>query len=185
MIPFFAFPPEVRRVIYTTNAIESLHMQLRKIIKTRGHFPSDEAAIKLHVARASQHPRRQGTIGEGVEGGHEPVRRHVRRPVHRCDCVNPASHTEFRTGPPSHAAEVKLLQAAQKSELPRALPLNRAVGTLPLPHPQGTQERIWRHSLPGQPVITDGPTVQEDVTPREPAEARQASLSTGRHGRLG
>jgi len=47
VIPFFAFPPEVRRIIYTTNAIESLHMQLRKIIKTRGHFPSDEAATKL------------------------------------------------------------------------------------------------------------------------------------------
>lgn len=47
VIPFFAFPPEVRRVIYTTNVIESLNMQLRKIIKTRGHFPSDEAATKL------------------------------------------------------------------------------------------------------------------------------------------
>jgi putative transposase len=47
VIPFFAFPPEVRRVIYTTNIIESLHMQLRKIIKNRGHFPSDEAATKL------------------------------------------------------------------------------------------------------------------------------------------
>ena len=47
MIPFFVFPPEVRRVIYTTNVIESLHMQLRKIIKTRGHFPNDDAAIKL------------------------------------------------------------------------------------------------------------------------------------------
>lgn len=47
VIPFFAFAPEVRRVIYTTNAIESLHMQLRKIIKNRGHFPSDEAATKL------------------------------------------------------------------------------------------------------------------------------------------
>jgi putative transposase len=47
VIPFFAFPPEVRRIIYTTNMIESLHMQLRKIIKNRGHFPSDEAAIKL------------------------------------------------------------------------------------------------------------------------------------------
>jgi transposase-like protein len=44
VIPFFAFPPEVRRVIYTTNAIESVHAQLRKIIKTRGHFPSDDAA---------------------------------------------------------------------------------------------------------------------------------------------
>jgi len=47
VIPFFAFPPDIRRILYTTNAIESLHMQLRKIIKTRGHFPSDEAASKL------------------------------------------------------------------------------------------------------------------------------------------
>lgn len=47
VIPFFAFPPEVRRVIYTTNAIESIHARLRKIIKTRGHFPSDDAATKL------------------------------------------------------------------------------------------------------------------------------------------
>jgi putative transposase len=47
VIPFFAFPPEVRRVVYTTNAIESVHSRLRKIIKTRGHFPSDAAASKL------------------------------------------------------------------------------------------------------------------------------------------
>ena len=45
--PFLAFPTEVRRVIYTTNSIESLNYQLRKIIKTRGHFPTDDAAIKL------------------------------------------------------------------------------------------------------------------------------------------
>ena len=45
--PFLAFPPEVRRIIYTTNAIESLNYQLRKIIKNWGHFPSDDAAIKL------------------------------------------------------------------------------------------------------------------------------------------
>ena len=47
VIPFFAFPPEIRRVIYTTHALESVHAQLRTIIKTRGHFPNDEAAIKL------------------------------------------------------------------------------------------------------------------------------------------
>ncbi len=47
VIPFFAFPPAVRRVIYTTNAIESVNARLRKIIKTRGHFPSDDAATKL------------------------------------------------------------------------------------------------------------------------------------------
>ena len=47
VIPFFAFPPAIRRVIYTTNAIESINARLRKIIKTRGHFPSDDAATKL------------------------------------------------------------------------------------------------------------------------------------------
>ncbi|PQA78375.1 IS256 family transposase [Rhodoferax sp. TS-BS-61-7] len=47
VIPFFAFPPHIRRVIYTTNAIESVNARLRKIIKTRGHFPSDDAASKL------------------------------------------------------------------------------------------------------------------------------------------
>jgi transposase-like protein len=47
VIPFFAFPPQIRRVIYTTNAIESINSQLRKIIKSRGHFPSDDAARKL------------------------------------------------------------------------------------------------------------------------------------------
>jgi putative transposase len=47
VIPFFAYPLDVRRVLYTTNAIESLHMQLRKVTKNRGHFPNDGAATKL------------------------------------------------------------------------------------------------------------------------------------------
>ena len=46
-VPFLAFPPEVRRIIYTTNSIESLNYQLRKIIKNRGHFPNDDAVVKL------------------------------------------------------------------------------------------------------------------------------------------
>lgn len=45
--PAFAYPPEIRRILTTTNAIESLHSQLRKIIKSRSHFPTDEAATKL------------------------------------------------------------------------------------------------------------------------------------------
>ena len=47
VIPFFAFAPEVRRIIYTTNAIESLHSGIRKTIRNKGHFPNDEAASKL------------------------------------------------------------------------------------------------------------------------------------------
>jgi putative transposase len=46
-IPFLAFPEAVRRIIYTTNAIESLNYQLRKVTKARGHFPSDDAVVKL------------------------------------------------------------------------------------------------------------------------------------------
>lgn len=47
VIPFFAFPEEVRRIIYTTNAIEALNSKLRRAVRARGHFPSDEAATKL------------------------------------------------------------------------------------------------------------------------------------------
>ncbi len=47
IIPFFAFPPDIRKVIYTTNAVESLNMTLRKVIKTRAAFPTEEAALKL------------------------------------------------------------------------------------------------------------------------------------------
>ena len=47
IIPFFAYPGEIRKVIYTTNTIESLNMSLRKIIKMRGSFPNEDAAMKL------------------------------------------------------------------------------------------------------------------------------------------
>ncbi len=47
VIPFLAFAPEIRKIIYTTNAIESLHSQVRKSVRTRGHFPSAQAATKL------------------------------------------------------------------------------------------------------------------------------------------
>jgi len=47
VIPLFAFPPDIRKMIYTTNAVESLNRSLRKIIKTRGSLPNDEAATKL------------------------------------------------------------------------------------------------------------------------------------------
>lgn len=47
MIPFLDYPPEVRRLIYTTNSIEALNSKIRRAVRTRGHFPSDEAAAKL------------------------------------------------------------------------------------------------------------------------------------------
>jgi putative transposase len=47
VVPFFAFPEAVRRIVYTTNAIEALHSKLRRAVRTRGHFPNDDAAMKL------------------------------------------------------------------------------------------------------------------------------------------
>ena len=47
VVPFYAFPAEVRRILYTTNAIESLNAKLRRAVRARGHFPTDDAALKL------------------------------------------------------------------------------------------------------------------------------------------
>jgi putative transposase len=83
-IPFLEFPPAVRKIIYTTNAAESLNYQLRKIIKNRGHFPNDEAVVKLlwlairdiedkrarERARQAGRPKNERTApGKLVEGG--------------------------------------------------------------------------------------------------------------------
>ena len=55
IIPLFGYPPEIRKVIYTTNAIESLNMSLRKVTKNRGSFPNDEAAFKLLYLALAKH----------------------------------------------------------------------------------------------------------------------------------
>ena len=60
--PFFAFPDEIRKIIYTTNAVESLNMSLRKIIKTRGSFPNEEAALKLLYLALRNHSKRWSTV---------------------------------------------------------------------------------------------------------------------------
>lgn len=65
VVPFFAFPEAVRRIIYTTNAIEALNSKLRRAVRTRGHFPSDDAAMKLlylvlnHAAEDWKRPPRE------------------------------------------------------------------------------------------------------------------------------
>jgi putative transposase len=62
VVPFLAFPPEIRKVIYTTNALESLNYQLRKVTRNRGHFPNDDALIKLLylAVRNMEKKNRQG-----------------------------------------------------------------------------------------------------------------------------
>lgn len=70
VIPFFQFPEEIRRVIYTTNAVESLHMSLRKVTKNRGSFPSEEAAFKLLYLAL----RNAGKRWKSVQGWREAMR---------------------------------------------------------------------------------------------------------------
>ncbi len=68
-IPFLDYPPELRRIVYTTNAIESINYQLRKVTKTRGHFPSDEAAMKLlYLGLRNISSKRGGESGTGTWG---------------------------------------------------------------------------------------------------------------------
>jgi putative transposase len=62
IIPFFAFPAEIRKVIYTTNAVESLNMSLRKVIKTRGSFPNEEAALRLLWLALRNHSKKWSTV---------------------------------------------------------------------------------------------------------------------------
>ncbi len=68
--PLFAFPPEIRKIVYTTNAVESLHRTLRKVIKTRGSFPNEEAARKLLYLALRHVSQKWGPLPNGKEALH-------------------------------------------------------------------------------------------------------------------
>jgi transposase-like protein len=64
-VPFLDFPPELRRVVYTTNAIESLNAQFRRGVRNRGHFPNEQAALKvLYLIATRRRPNRQDLTGQ-------------------------------------------------------------------------------------------------------------------------
>jgi putative transposase len=68
-IPFLDYPPELRKIVYTTNAIESINFQLRKITKNRGHFPDKDAAMKLlYLGLRNISSQRGGESGTGTHG---------------------------------------------------------------------------------------------------------------------
>lgn len=72
IIPFFAFPQEVRGIVYTTNAIEALNSTLRRAVRARGHFPSDEAATKLLTPRYFERVAAfRGILNESLPGGED------------------------------------------------------------------------------------------------------------------
>ena len=73
VIPFYAFPDEVRRIIYTTNAVESLNAKLRRAVRTRGHFPTDESAMKL-LFLVLNLAAKEWKMSKGMDDGPGPVR---------------------------------------------------------------------------------------------------------------
>ncbi len=82
VISFFAFLPDVRRVLSTTHALESVHARLRTVIKTRGHFPNDDAASTL-LWHALRNITRDWTApGAAFDSREDPVRVAVRRSLH-------------------------------------------------------------------------------------------------------
>ena len=109
VIPFLAFAPEVRRVIYTTNAIEALNRQLRKAIKTKGNFPNEDAARKLHLPRD---PQRRPAMdpNPGLDESATGVQNPLRRPTTQLD-HQPRLHRKSeltRTGLKSRACRLAL-----------------------------------------------------------------------------
>jgi putative transposase len=82
VIPFFAFPDDVRRIIYTTNSIENLNAKLRRAVRTRGHFPNDDSALKLLFLVLNLAEREWKNGAPRMGDGEVPARHPVRRPLY-------------------------------------------------------------------------------------------------------
>ena len=81
--PFFAYPADIRRVIYTANTIESVNMSLRKIIKNRGSFPTDESALELLYLTFSDDFLHKALDTSDARAGNRPLRIRDRETVGR------------------------------------------------------------------------------------------------------
>jgi putative transposase len=97
VIPFFAFPDEVRRIVYTTNAIEALNSKLRRAVRARGHFPSDEAATKLLYLILNRSEKEWSEAVSTIRVMVEQRARHVSGPWPRPS--SPSSSASASSGP--------------------------------------------------------------------------------------
>ena len=95
VVPVFAFDPEIRRLMYTTKAIENLHRRLRKTLKTRGHFPSDRAASKLlyfAIRNMEELAGARGTLAAGSQPPRHTVRQQTARSRFNLIAILPVTH---------------------------------------------------------------------------------------------
>lgn len=97
-VPFLQFDVEIRKIVCTTNAIESVNARIRKAVRARGHFPTEQAALKcVYLAVMSLDPTGNGaeTLDQAMEAGPPSLRHRLRRPPHR----DPAVTTNPRVTP--------------------------------------------------------------------------------------
>jgi len=100
VILFFAFPEEVRKIIYTTNAIESLNASVRKAVRNKGAFPRRSGSHQADLAGASTHHRELETTADRVASCQGPTGHPVRRAVRAFKLINATgSHTALLTLP--------------------------------------------------------------------------------------
>ncbi|WP_419840661.1 transposase [Candidatus Poriferisodalis sp.] len=109
-VPFGEFPPELRRVVYTTNAIESLNARFRRAVRHRGHFPNEQAAMKVHLPcrqRSTQEPHQPHRQDQRLESHPQHLDRPLRRPDRRPHPMNTTTtgYTEIPSAPVGHTAE--------------------------------------------------------------------------------
>ena len=140
VIPFYAFPAEVRRILYSTNAIEALNAKLRRAVRARGHFPTDEAALKLLFLVLNQAekewtmPAREWCMARAqfaILFGERFTRASARA------CATVLSHTKFPTVPDG----VLRLHRGLPQSAPTALRPRIPVPDGPRSHHGGTRHR--------------------------------------------
>src|SRR5437868_10517914 len=167
VVPFYAFPVDVRRILYTTNAIEALNSKLRRAVRARGHFPSDEAAMKLLflvLNRAEKEwimpprewcrPRRSSPFSS-ASALHEPwIDQLTRSAAHEIP-DSPFSR-RFGAGKRQHFGDCRH-RHGRRARRPRLVvqePLHAFFGVAPLPAPnrRAAYAGATRHFKNGQPI---------------------------------
>ena len=114
-VPFLEFPIELRKIVYTTNAIESLNARFRRAVRHRGHFPNEQAALKvLYLVATQRRKNRQDMTGESTAGRHpqhpdRALRRPDRREHHQLKIDDSHNYLHKETDSPEPNAELEAM----------------------------------------------------------------------------